>query len=293
MVCSGLSKDTVMNHRSLISVGMLLSVIIAGSAHAHFQVLYTPETALEKGGETSLAMVFTHPFHAGPSMDMSEPYAFYVISQRGEGAIQNRTDLSEYLRPLKWGGLAGEAAAYTAELPRRVTRSLGDYVFVLEAAPYYEAEEDKYIQQLTKTIMNVGGIPGNWADPVGLATEIIPLDKPYANWVGGVFRGVVMSGGEPVPNAEIEVEYMNHPPDLEANGFSRSGMIVEPQASFGTMGIRANDRGEFMIGLPRAGWWGICALATGPDTEHEGKELSQDAVLWIQATEMTSSIKAE
>ncbi len=41
-----------------------------------------------------------------------------------------------------------------------------------------------------------------------------------------------------------------------------------------------------MIGLPRAGWWGICALAVGSDTEHEGKELSQDAVLWVQAKEM-------
>jgi cobalt/nickel transport protein len=160
-------------------------------------------------------------------------------------------------------------------------------VFVLEAGPYYEAEEDKYIQQLTKMVMNVGGIPGNWADPVGLPTEIVPLDRPYTNWVGGVFRGVVLSNGEPVPNAEIEIEYMNHPPDLAARGFAEDGMITEPHASFVTMGIRANDRGEFMIGLPRAGWWGICALATGPDTEHNDKELSQDAVLWVQATEMT------
>jgi cobalt/nickel transport protein len=52
------------------------------------------------------------------------------------------------------------------------------------------------------------------------------------------------------------------------------------------MGIRANERGEFTIGLPRAGWWGICALEVGADIEHEGKPLSQDAVLWIQVKDM-------
>ncbi len=34
-------------------------------------------------------------------------------------------------------------------------------------------------------------MPGNWAEPVGLAAEILPLDKPYANWTGGIFRGIV------------------------------------------------------------------------------------------------------
>ena len=267
------------------SIAVLLA-LLSSSAGAHFQVLYTPQTALDKGQDTPLAMVFTHPFHAGPSMDMAPPGALYVISQRGEDAEPKKTDLHEYLKPVIWGRPGGEAGAYEAQIPRRVIRSLGDYVFVLEAGPYYEAEEDKYIQQLTKMVMNVGGIPGNWADPVGLPTEIVPLDKPYTNWVGGVFRGQVLSDGAPVANAEIEIEYMNHPPDIAGRRFADHGTVVEPHASFATMGIRANDRGEFMIGLPRAGWWGICALATGPVTEHNGKELSQDAVLWIQATDM-------
>jgi len=165
-------------------------------------------------------------------------------------------------------------------------RSLGDYVFVLVPSPFYEAGEDKYIQQFTKTIANVGGVPGNWAEPVGLPAEILPLDKPYANWTGGIFRGIVLSDGEPVPYAELEVEYMNHPPDLDARGLAAEGLVTFPQASFATMSIRANERGEFAIGLPRAGWWGICALGVGPETEHEGKELSQDAVLWIQVKDM-------
>jgi cobalt/nickel transport protein len=62
--------------------------------------------------------------------------------------------------------------------------------------------------------------------------------------------------------------------------------VNAPQDSFQNLGILANERGEFTIGLPRAGWWGICALGVGPQKTFKGKELSQDAVLWIQVTDM-------
>jgi cobalt/nickel transport protein len=44
--------------------------------------------------------------------------------------------------------------------------------------------------------------------------------------------------------------------------------------------------GVFTFGIPKAGFWGFAALGSGPDTEHEGKELSQDAVIWIRATDL-------
>lgn len=255
-------------------------------AAAHFQLLYTPEAALVNGQATPILLLFSHPAHGGPHMDMGAPEAFYVVSQRGEDAAPITTDLREHLEPIAWHSAEGTTSAYEARLSRTVTRSIGDYVFVLAPAPYYEAGEDKYIQQFTKTIINVAGVPGNWAEPVGLPAEILPLDKPYANWTGGVFRGIVTAGGEPVPFAELEVEYINHAIDLEGRRFAAEPMVVLPQDSFGTMGIRANSRGEFTIGLPRAGWWGICALDIGPRKEHEGKPLSQDAVLWVHVKAM-------
>lgn len=176
--------------------------------------------------------------------------------------------------------------AYEAKLARTVTRSLGDYVFVLEPGPYLEKQEDKYIQQFTKTLVNIGGVPGNWAEPVGLPAEIVPLNKPYANWTGGVFRGIVLSDGKPVPNAELEVEYVNYPLDIDAHKLAAEPQVVLPQDSFGTMAIHTNDRGEFTVGLARAGWWGICALNVGPKKKHEGKPLSQDAVIWVQVRDM-------
>jgi cobalt/nickel transport protein len=262
------------------------ATLFSSSSDAHFQMLYTHEMALTRGQATRFVMVFTHPAHGGPHMAMGEPLDFYVVSQRGEEAEAIRRGLTEYLRPITWQSPDGGTPAWEASLPRTEIRSLGDYIFVLEPAPYYEAGEDKYIQQLTKTMLNVGGVPGNWAEPLGLPTEILPLNKPYANWTGGVFRGVVLSEGTPVPNAEIEVEYVNYAPDLENFRFAEQPEVELPQDSYGTMSIRANDRGEFTIGMSRAGWWGICALAVGPDTEHEGKVLSQDAVLWIQVKDM-------
>ncbi len=279
-------RRTTTVHRAAAALAAAGSAFLVAPALAHFQMLYTPETALASGQATQLLMLFTHPAHGGPNMAMGTPEALYLISQRGGAAEPVTTDLQEYLEPIAWHSENGPVDAFEANLPRNLTRSLGDYVFVLEPSPYYEPQEDKYIQQFTKTIMNIAGVPGNWAEPVGLPAEILPLDKPYANWTGGVFRGIVVADGEPVPFAELEIEYINHAPDLAQRRFALDAAVDYPQDSFGTLSIRANAQGEFTIGLPRAGWWGICALEIGADTEHEGKPLSQDAVLWIQVKDM-------
>ncbi len=271
-------------------VALLAALLIAAAgstAHAHFQLLYTPEAALNESRAIPLALVFSHPFNNGYTMNMGEPEAFYVISQRGAEAERKKTDLLQYLEPVTWSGVDSQANAFIARPPRSVTRSLGDYTFVLRPAPYYEEPEDKYIQQITKTVINVGGLPGRWDEPLGLPVEIVPLDKPYANWVGGVFRAVVLAEGNPVPHAEIEIEYLNHEPQIDQLRFDPEGKVTAPQGSFITLSIRANALGEVTIGLPKAGWWGICALDLDDGLEYNGKELSLDAVLWVHATEMT------
>lgn len=265
-----------------------LGLILAGvstSALAHFQLLYGGSSTRKPGQPVDMAIVFTHPYSAGPNMEMGVPESFVLIHQRGESEPE-KTDLSQYLEAVTWKGPENSAAAYRARIPGSLMRSMGDYTFALEPAPYYESSEDKYIQQIAKLVMNVGGVPGAWDQPVGLPTEIVPLDKPYANWKGGVFRGVVMSDGKPVPFAEIEIEYVNFAPDLEANAWAREPAFEAPHPSLELQSIRADANGTFVVGLPRAGWWGIGALGVGPDTEHRGKELSQDAVIWVEVTEM-------
>jgi len=269
--------------RLLLLVGVLATV----PADAHFQLLYTPDAALPESKQVPLALVFSHPFDNGYTMDMGKPEAFYVISQRGSEAERRTTDLVQYLEPVTWAGVETQADAYLARPPRSVTRSLGDYTYVLRPAPFYESQEDKYIQQITKTVINVGGLPGSWDEPVGLPVEIVPLDKPYANWVGGIFRAIVTANGRPVPHAEVEIEYLNHEPQIEQLRFDPEGKVTAPQDSFITLSIRADAQGQIIIGLPKAGWWGICALDLDDDLQYQGKELSLDAVLWVKATEMT------
>ena len=263
----------------------LLCAAVASTAFAHFQLLYTPEAALKESAAVPLALVFSHPFENGFTMEMGKPEAFYVVAQRGDSEPKT-TDLMQYLEPIQWAGADSKGAAYLAHPPKSVTRSLGDYTFVLRPAPYYEKPEDKYIQQITKTMINIGGLPGAWDKPLGLPAEIVPLNKPYANWVGGVFRAVVLSNGKPVPHAEIEIEYLNHEPQIEQHRFDPAGKATAPQVSYANLSIRADANGELAIGLPKAGWWGIAALNIDDGLKYKGKELSLDAVLWVQAKDM-------
>ena len=102
-----------------------------------------------------------------------------------------------------------------------------------------------------------------------------------------MFRAVVLADGEPVPHAEVEIEYLNHEPRIEERRFDPTGRVTAPQQSFITMSIRADSQGQITIGLPMAGWWGICALdLDGDELSHDGRPLSLDAVLWIKATQM-------
>jgi cobalt/nickel transport protein len=280
---AGTLKNSIHGPAALLCLA--LATVASSVANAHFQLLYTPQAALREAAALPFALVFSHPFDNGFTMDMGRPEAFYVVTQRGENEPKT-TDLMQYLEPIQWSGGDSKAAAFVANPPRSVTRSLGDYTFVLKPAPYYEAGEDKYIQQITKTVVNIGGLPGAWDEPLGLPVEIVPLDKPYANWVGGVFRAVVLADGKPVPHAEVEVEFLNHEPQIGERRFAPTPKVTAPQDSFKTLSIRADAAGQIIIGLPKGGWWGLCALNLDDGAKHEGKELSVDAVLWIKATDM-------
>ncbi|VBB43331.1 conserved exported hypothetical protein [uncultured Desulfatiglans sp.] len=251
--------------------------LFAAPAAAHFQMIYTPESALDKAGAINLKLIFTHPFEAGHTMDMGEPGEFFLI-RKGK-----KQDLRGQLKPILWKSLTNSGKAYEATIE---LRGMGDHVFCLLPSPYLEEKEDCYIQQITKLIVNTSGFPTDWDTDIGLPAEIVPLDKPYALWTGNVFRGVIKGGGKPVPYAEIEVEYLNHEPLMDNNSFAERAHVNAPQEAFVTMTIKADANGLFTFGIPKAGWWGFCALGIGPEKTWDGKKLSQDAVIWVQARDM-------
>jgi len=260
--------------KRILVLSFLIMAVAATSAMAHFQMLYMKETALEKGGKKDIKLVFNHPFSDEHTMDMGQPEEFYVVTKKG------KKDLLSTLKKITFKGNHNSGAAYETTYQ---FRGIGDYTFILQPAPYYEGSEDAYIQQITKVIANVAGAPTHWDQELGLKAEIVPLVKPYAIWQGGSFTGIVKSNGKPVPYAEIEVEHLRWDVDMENNAMGNTPSVEAPQSAFVTMGIKANKDGEFTFAVPFAGWWGFAALGAGPDTEYKGKELSQDAVIWIQA----------
>ncbi|MCK5097840.1 MAG: DUF4198 domain-containing protein, partial [Desulfobacteraceae bacterium] len=201
-----------MKKRNLIFAITISIMIMAAPAFAHFQMIYTPEAATEKAETKDMKLVFTHPFEAGHTMDMGVPEKFIVIHK------EKTKDLTNTLKPITWKSLTNSGKAFETSYK---LRGMGDWIFALTPAPYLEASEDIYIQQITKMIVNVGGVPTDWDAEIGLPTEILPLDKPYAIWTGSTFRGIVLSNGKPVPFAEMEVEYMNHEPEMGKNCFAK------------------------------------------------------------------------
>ena len=270
-----------------LCAGMLLA-LASLQASAHFIVMYTPLTAFTRvTDDIPFNIVFTHAFAGGPTMSMGRPQRFY-FSRRpgGPGTPSEEVDLMPYLEEIQWQAGNGSVSAWEANIPRNVMRSVGDYQVVVVPEPYLETGEGLYIQQFSKVMVNVGGVPGNWMETLGLPAEIEALNKPYANWTGAVFRGIVLSDGIPVPYTQVEVEYLNHPLDTVNRTFQEKGLIDAPHPSLEAMVILTNEFGEFSFAMPKAGWWGFAALRVGPDHEYNGMPLSQDAILWVQVTDL-------
>ncbi len=273
-------------------VALLVLLGLGSVAEAHFQMIYTPESALTTSARATipLRLVFGHPFEASHIMNMGAeetggpavaPKIFGVVTPKGEWE-----DLRETLQPVEVTGPHNANTGFACDYR---LRGMGDFVFVCDPGYYWEKDEDCYIRHVTKVIVNRGGVPTGWDEPVaekaGIPCEIVPLDKPYAVWAGNVFRGVVLKGGKPVPHAEIEVEYLNHDLDVTANAFAAEGEVESPQDAFVTQTIRADANGVFTYGLARAGWWGFSALGLTEETKND-KAIELAALIWVQAKAM-------
>jgi len=257
----------------LLSVFALMS-FLSTSARAHFQLIYTPQINLQKAGDVPLKLLFWHPMDNGHVMTMDKPLEFYS-SFKGK-----KTDLLATLKAITFTGLENANNAYEATV--KLKRN-GDYALVVVPKPYFEKSEDIYIQQITKTYLNKGEIPTNWNEPLGLKTEIIPLNKPYSTIAGSTFSGIVLSQGKPVGGVEVEIEHLSAEPDMALNKPRSARKALIPG---GAIVAITDANGKFTFGIPKAGYWGFAALGTGPDTSFEDKVLSQDALLWIKAFEL-------
>lgn len=237
----------------------------ASPALAHFgMVIPSSDTVMDKKDTAlTLTLSFSHPMEM-VGMPLTAPASFKVFL---DGEAQ---ELKDALKP----ALVMEHPAWTAGYE---IKKPGVYQFVMEPTPYWEPAEDCFIVHYTKTVVPAFGEEEGWDAPLGLKTEIVPLTRPFGNYAGNVFQGQVLLDGQPVPGAEVEVEFYNQDGKLEA-----------PNDYMITQVIKADASGVFTYGVPFAGWWGFAALNTAEEKmDHEGaaKDVELGAVLWTRFIE--------
>lgn len=266
--------------KKLMIAGLAMSVSM--SSFAHFQMIHTADSNISGKTSVPFELVFTHPSDGveAHSMDIGKdekgkihPVVEFFSVHNGE-----KKDLKAALKPSKFGEAPKQVTSYTFNLDKTTgLKGGGDWGLVVVPAPYYEAAEESYIQQVTKVLVNKDELATDWNNRLAEGyPEILPLSNPIT-WVGEIFRAqVVDKEGKPVPNAEIEIEYLNS--NIKNSKFE--GKLQEDKVA--TV-IYADMNGYFSFVPVHKGYWGFAALGAGGEMQLNGKELSQDAVLWIEA----------
>ncbi|MDD4732800.1 MAG: DUF4198 domain-containing protein [Desulfovibrio sp.] len=236
---------------------VLMVLALCGSALAHFGMLIpNKDEVTQEDKNLHLTLSFSHPFE-GVGMDLVKPEKFDVYF---EGEARS---LLPDLKPAAVMGHQAWQADFAVQRP-------GMYTFVMEPKAYPEPAENNYIIHYTKTVVDAFEGGEEWNQPLGLKTEIVPLTRPFGNYAGNVFQGVVLADGKPVPYVRVEVEYYNQDGKREA-----------PNGRMITQEVLADGNGVFTFACPWKGWWGFAAL-TDADYTIEGKDVELGAVLWTE-----------
>lgn len=248
-----------------VLAALAMVIMTAGPALAHFGMVIPSQDVVtnKEKAKVDLVVSFSHPME-GNGMDMARPKAFGVM----DGG--KKTDLLATLKPAKVLDHAAWTADYTFKRP-------GVGVFYVIPEPYFEPAEDKFIEHLTKVVVPAFGEEEGWDEPVGLPAEIIPLSRPFGNYVGNVFTGKVLVDGKPAPGVTVEVEYDN-----------KDKAYMAPNEYLVTQVVKTDANGVFTYAVPFAGWWGFAALTEAPETiQKDGvaKNVERGAVLWARFLE--------
>ena len=244
----------------LMSIG--ISLFFSGAVFAHYGMVIPSDSMVMQGEKRTVRVTlsFSHPFE-GEGMELVKPKLFSVVV-RGEAR--------NLLTSLKKTKIMGHTAWFTDYIVKRP----GIYIFYMEPRPYWEPAEDCFIIHHTKTVVAAFGDDEGWDKEIGLKTEIVPLSKPFALYAGNVFQGIVKLDGEPVPFAEVEVEF-----------FNRDKKFSAPTDYMVTQTIKADTNGVFTYSAPMAGWWGFAALNTANyklKRDGQDKDVELGAVLWVK-----------
>ncbi len=253
---------------------------------AHFEVLYTPEVEVTSK-EVTITNFFSHPYDGTPLMNSGydkdgKTYGLQEVFVVHKG---KKRDLTNQIKKVTYSTGKSTGPGYDITLSRKNGyKSAGDYAVVIVPHPYWEPEENLYIQQITKLFVNKGGFDTDWRNRCAEGhTEMIPLVNPYNVTAGSIFRAVVVDNdGKPVEGAVVEVEYLNNDVDIKNHKITGANKITNDKK--GTATYITDVNGIFSFIPPQEGFWGFAALSAGSDKTYKGAELEQDPVIWIKVT---------
>lgn len=254
----------------------IILVLCSVSAEAHFGTVIPSDDIITQDDAKTLKIEtkFIHPMELH-YMEMDKPKQF------GVQLNGKKVDLLGSLQAVK-GKSSGQENTYTFWQAEFKIKRPGDHTFYMEPVPYWEPAEDLFIIHYTKVCVNSLGLEQGWDEPVGFETEIIPLTRPYGLWTGNLFTGLVLLKGKPVPNAEIEIEYLNESP-------GNTSIIRPPASPYITQVVKADINGVFSYAMPKSGWWGFSALNEASwKLQHQGQEKGVEigAVYWVKTMDM-------
>ncbi|MBR9726865.1 DUF4198 domain-containing protein [Shewanella intestini] len=235
-------------------------------ASAHFLTYFPQKQVIDVGDnpQLTLPLRFTHPATQGPVMDLARPESVgYMLNGK-------KVDLSKQLTAETYQGKQSWRLPFTVKRP-------GTYAFYASQAPYFDVNEQVVITQHAKVFVDAFAAKSAWQQALHTPVEIIPLTQPFALWTNSVFSGRVLLHGKPAKNVPIEMEYFNR------------GEVKLPSDAWASLVVYTNDAGEFSVGLPHQGWWGLAAVVEDGSTVNvNGKAYphEQDGVIWLQVNDM-------
>lgn len=266
------------------TITIISTLVLSALSFSYFQMINTKTLNVDiNNKQIPFELIFTHPASNGHTMDIgknkegkiNEVESFIV--KKGEKVI----DAKKYLVKSSFGKAGNKALSYKFNLDSKTgLRGSGTYVLLFNPAPYYEKSEDIYIKQATKVYLQRGEIESEGWNEKQSETgtpEILPYINPTKLWKGQILRAQVVDGdGNPVPNAEVEVEFRNYE--------VKNGQFVGKAKTENSENvIFADKNGMFEFVLTEKGQWGFAALGAGKHDKINDVEVSYDAVLWVEA----------